>query len=181
VVSSGRPAQHVAAALAALGLVLGAPSAAAASPEARVKAAYLYKLASFVRWPDDTARGGEFRLCVAGNNDVAAALRDLVRGQRVLGMPVTVATIEASAAGQAHGCEVLFVGRGREASQALLAAADRQPVLTVADRNGGTRGGVVDFILRDGKVRFIIDRTVARRQGLELSSKLLDIALAVEG
>ena len=38
-------------ALAALGLALSAAGASAATPEAEVKAAYLYKLASFVRWP----------------------------------------------------------------------------------------------------------------------------------
>ena len=53
-------------------------------------------------------------------------------------------------------------------------------MLTVADPNGGTRGGVIDFVIRDGKVRFAIDRTLARRQRLELSSKLLEIAVAVE-
>jgi hypothetical protein len=52
-------------------------------------------------------------------------------------------------------------------------------VLTVGDRNNGTRGGVVDFVLRDGRVRLAIDRGAADDQHLELSSKLLDVALTV--
>ena len=40
----------------------------AAPTEAEVKAAYLYKLASFVRWPDGGA--GAFRICVAGRSDI---------------------------------------------------------------------------------------------------------------
>ena len=156
------------------GIVLGASPAAAVSPEARVKAAYLYKLASFVRWPDETARRGEFRMCVAGSNEVAGALRDLVRGQRVSGAPVVVASLAENRTSEARSCHVLFVARGREAAKTLMGAASGSPVLTVADRNGGTSGGVIDFIVRDGKVRFMIDRSLARRQQVELSSKLLD-------
>ena len=46
-------------ALAALLVVWAAP-AGGATPEAEVKAAYLYKLASFVRWPDEGSFGGAF-------------------------------------------------------------------------------------------------------------------------
>ena len=166
--------------VAGAGLMFAAAPAIAASAEAKVKAAYLYKLASFVRWPDGAGRRGEFRMCVAGSNEVAGALRDLVRGERVLGVPVTVATLAASRSGDARSCHILYVARGRETAQALTGAVSGAPVLTVADRNGGTSGGVIDFMVRDGKVRFMIDRALARRQKVELSSKLLDIALAVE-
>jgi len=159
---------------------LSGPGARAQTPEAQVKAAYLHKLASFVRWPASDRRAGDFRFCVAGRSDVAAVLRDLVRGERVAGRPLEVVTLTADQQDRARTCHVLFLGRGPETARALISAAAREPVLTVGDRNGGTRGGVIDFVLRDGKVRFLIDRELARRQELELSSKLLDVALAVE-
>lgn len=176
----GRSIMRISATAAALGFTLSSPPASAASAEAKVKAAYLYKLASFVRWPDGAGPRGQFKMCVAGSNEVAVALRGLVRGERALGAPVTVATLAASQAGDARSCHILYVARGRETAQALAGAVSGAPVLTVADRNGGTRGGVIDFVVRDGKVRFMIDRGLARRQRVELSSKLLDIALAVE-
>lgn len=176
----GRSITRIACGIAALGIVLASAPASAASPEARVKSAYLYKLASFVRWPDAT-RGGEFRLCVAGNNEVALALRSLVSGERVLGLPVTVATLDPKAPAQARNCQVVYVGRGREAARAIMGAVDGLPILTIGDRNAGSDGGVIDFVVRDGKVRFIIDRGFARKQRLELSSKLLDIAVEVSG
>ena len=176
----GRSAIRIACALAALGVVLASRPVSAASPEERVKSAYLFKLASFVRWPDD-ARHGEFRLCVAGSNEVTLALRSLASGERVLGLPVTVATIDPKASAQARNCQVVYVGRGREAARSIMGAVDGLPVLTVGDRNAGSQGGVIDFVVREGKLRFIIDRGLARKQRLELSSKLLDIALAVSG
>ena len=164
--------------MAAFGLALAAQPAAAASPEERVKAAYLYKLASFVRWPNESGR--EFRVCVAGSGEVVDVLRVLVRNERIQGAPVVIESLRAEQATRVRTCQILYLARGPTTAQSLLAAAEGSPVLTVADRNGGTRGGVIDFVIRDGKVRFAIDRTLARRQRLELSSKLLEIAVAVE-
>ena len=51
-------------------------------------------------------------------------------------------------------------------------------MLTVCDRSNGTRGCVVEFVLRDGKVRFALDRARADRRRLELSAKLLAVAVS---
>jgi hypothetical protein len=156
---------------------LGAAPAPAATPEAEVKAAYLYKLASFVRWPEGADIGSTFKVCVSGRSDVAGVLDQLVRGQQVAGRPIVIEQLRSAQADRARGCQVLFVGRG---SPTLFSATRGLPVLTVGDRNNGTRGGVVDFLLRDGRVRLAIDRSTANAQHLELSSKLLDVAAVVE-
>ena len=150
-----------------------------ATPEAEVKAAYLFKLASFVRWPANGA-DGNFKFCVAGRDDVAGVLQQLVRGQQVGGRALAVAEVSAGQADQAKNCQVLFLWRGPETARALVSATRGLPVLTVGDRNNGTRGGVVDFVLRDGHVRLAIDRGDADARHLELSSKLLDVAVAVD-
>jgi hypothetical protein len=160
------------------GLAAISGTADSATPEAEVKAAYLFKLASFVRWPGDDG-GGSFKFCIAGRDDVAGVLQQLVRGQQVGGRALAVAQVTASQADQAKDCQVLFLGRGPETARALLSATRGLPVLTVGDRNNGTRGGVVDFLLRDGHVRLAIDRGDADARHLELSSKLLDVAVAV--
>ena len=164
----------------AFALVLGHVPAAAASTEAQVKAAYLYKFASFVRWPENATRRSTFRLCVAGRGDIVGALRELVRGQQIEGRPVEIQSVSARQSDRAAGCNVLFFGRGAQTARGLSSATDRYPVLTVGDRNSGTGGGVIDFTVRDGKVRFVVDQDLARTRGLELSSKLLDVALAVD-
>lgn len=157
-------------------LLLFAPPAPAAPAEVQVKAAYIYKFASFVRWPDE---GGSeaFRICVSGRSDIATVLQDLVRGQRVAGRPVTVAQVAGGRGDQARGCRILYLGRGSETANALIKATDGAPVLTVCDRSGGTRGGVIEFVLRDGRVRFAVNRSLADRRRLELNAKLIEVAV----
>lgn len=160
------------------GLTIISGTGDAATPEAEVKAAYLFKLASFVRWP--AGAGGDFKFCIAGRADVAGVLQQLVRGQQVDGRPLAVAQVTAAQGNQAKDCQILFLGRGPETARALLAVTRGLPVLTVGDRNNGTSGGVVDFLIRNGHVRLAIDRSDADNRHLELSSKLLDVAVAVD-
>lgn len=149
----------------------------AATPEVQVKAAYLFKLAAFVRWPSPATEA--FRICVAGRADIAGSLVALTRGQQVDGKSIAVVQLAPAQAGDASGCQVLFVGRGADTARAMLKASAGNPVLTVTDRNGGTRGGVIEFMVAGGKVRLSIDRSEASSHKLELSSKLMDVAAEV--
>jgi len=158
-------------------LTLAAP-AQTATPEAQVKAAYLLKFASFVRWPAG-ADAGPVRLCVAGRSDVASVLRTLAGAETVGGRPVAVMELRAGDA-QARSCAIAYLGRGAEAGRSLMTAIGRAPVLTVTDRSGGTRGGAVEFVAVGGRVRFVIDRSEAESRRLELSSKLLEAAAEVQ-
>lgn len=159
-------------------LLAGSGALPAATPEVQVKAAYLFKLAAFVRWPPDAAAANPFRICVAGRSDIAGSLATLTRDQLVDGKRVSVVTL---AAGQdASACQMLFLGRGAETARTMLKATAGGPVLTVTDRTGGTRGGVIEFMLESGKVRLSVDRSAASSHKLELSSKLMDAAAEVK-
>lgn len=153
--------------------------ALAATAEAQVKAAYVYKLASFVRWPENAAATDDFRLCVSGRRDVAGVLQELVRGQRIGGQSVAVVQLDA-AGEQARSCRVLFVGRAGATATGLLERTETAPVLTICDRTTGSRGCVIEFVSQGGKVRFTLDRARAERRRLELSAKLMDVAVGAQ-
>jgi hypothetical protein len=56
----------------------------------------------------------------------------------------------------------------------------RLPILTVGDISGFSRdGGIVEFFLQTGKVRFDINLSAARHSRLKISSQLLKVARIV--
>jgi hypothetical protein len=150
----------------------------AATPEVEVKATYLFKLAAFVRWPDALADGDPFRICVAGRTDIAGALTSLVRDQQVGGSRLAVVQLVAEQ--DARGCQMLFVGRGAATARSMVKATSGNPVLTITDRSGGTHGGIIEFVTASGKVRLAVDRGAAEARRLQLSSKLMDVAVEVK-
>ena len=157
---------------------LGGTACAADLPlEYAVKASYLYKFAPFVQWPPsafDTPTS-PLAICITGPDPFGPALSEAVRGQRVNGHPIVVRRVENVRPGIA--CQILFVGGG-EASEALQAVA-HEPILTVTDHNRSGVGGMIQFVMVSGRVRFMIDQAAAQESGIAISSKLLGLAVSV--
>lgn len=149
--------------------------------EYAVKASYLYKFAPFVQWPSQAfpAPDSPLTICVAGEDPFGAMLDEAVHRQRVNGRALVVhrmTTIEPGVT-----CHVLFVGKSAAQSpNEMLLAVAGQPVLTVTDRSRGIGGGMIQFVLVGGRVRFAINMAAAQDSGIQISSKLLGLAVKVE-
>ena len=153
------------------------PAAAAAPPsDLAVKAAFLTKFPAYVAWPA-AARprpGAPLQICLVGGDPFGRLIDEAARGQQVDGHPLQVRRLDA--AGQAAGCHIAFV-EGR--SPSLLQGLQGRPVLTVTDARAGAQGGMIHFVIHQGRVRFNIDEALAARSGVGISSRLLGIALSV--
>lgn len=153
---------------------------AAAEPtvEHRVKAAMLFNFTRFIAWPG--AGGPELSLCVVGEDPLTAAL-DGIHGKETGDRTVTV----RPAVSPAHlaRCHMAFISRSEAASlPPLLDALKARPVVTVSDIPGFVeRGGMVELVVVEGKVRFEVNIGAAEQAGLRFSSKLLRLARQVVG
>jgi len=169
---------RVSVALLALLAAAGGGAARGAQPiEYAIKASYLYKFAPFVQWPATAFETptAPLSICIAGTDPFGPALSEAVRGQRVNGHPIVVRRIDAVRPGLT--CQILYVG-GEDTSAALQAVA-HEPILTVTDRNRGGSGGMIQFVMMAGRVRFSIDQAAALGSGIAISSKLLGLAVSV--
>ncbi|MGH8214389.1 MAG: YfiR family protein [Rhodanobacteraceae bacterium] len=170
-------------------LLLAGAEAFAQSPppnvslEYAVKATYLYKMAPFVNWPPDTftSPAAPFEICVLGQDPFHGFLEKAVAGRGLGSHPFAVHHLETAAAGA--GCQIVFIAYSRAAEvRTALRVFDGKPVLTVTDSDAVDGGGcVVQFVMDNGHVRFEVDNAAAVRNQLAISSKLLDLALAVKG
>jgi len=150
------------------------------SLEYAVKATYLYKLAPFVNWPPTTFSAADepFRICVAGDDPFGDYLQKAVAGRSLGTHPFEVRRIDVLSPDA--GCQIVFISHlsSQSVRQALDAVSGR-PVLTVVDSTAPRQGGIVQFVIRRGRVRFVIDTDEAARNHITISSKLLNLAVAV--
>lgn len=162
---------------AALALCLGMPVAAPAGTplETTVKATYLYKLAPFVTWPDNGS--GPFSICIVGQDPFGVQLDRAIAGQSLGGRPFQLLRMDTI--GPKSLCQIAYLGGSRDQSVAgALHAVRGKPILTVTDE--GEAPGIVEFAVRENRVRFRIDQAAAADNGLAISSKLLSLALTVK-
>lgn len=141
------------------------------------KAALVFNFAKFTSWPGRSLSGAStsFNLCTVGNDPLVDAMQGLT-GKTVKSRPVRV-THWAPDMG-AEVCHLLYVADS--ASQYLTEikiALALEPVLTVSEIPGfATDNGIVELYRSAGRTRFIINLNMARALGLEMSSRLLNLA-----
>jgi hypothetical protein len=160
--------------LAAAAALSALPAPAAAPPsDLAVKAAFLTKFPAYVAWPAGARPrpGGPVQICLVGGDPFGRLLDEAARGQQIDGHPLLVRRLDA--AGQASGCHVAYVHGG------IASGLEGRPVLTVTDARGGAQGGMIHFVIHQGRVRFNIDQAQAAKSGVGISSRLLSLALSV--
>lgn len=158
----------------------GAVSLAAQNVSAPdLAAAFLFNFVKFTTWPADVLWGDSpIVVCVSGS-DVADSLVQLTRNQRVDGHPLSIR--RANLDRPLDGCHVVY-GAALDATRAqeLLRAASGRPILTVSDSaDFAMRGGVANFFVDDGRMRFAVNPAAAERARLRISSRLLTLAKVV--
>jgi hypothetical protein len=167
--------------------LLGAPAARAAAPAApskeyQLKAVFLFNFAQFVDWPARAYKDAQSPcvIGVLGDDPFGAYLDNLVRGERSSTKhPIVVQRYRRVE--DIGDCHVLFIC-GSEAGRmdAILAGLKGRSILTVGDVDDFTRlGGIVRFVIEQGKIRLRINVEAARAADITISSYVLRLATIV--
>jgi len=151
--------------------------------EYQVKAAFLYKFATYVRWPARTgAEATPFVIGVIGRDPFGRDLDAVMKGQNIRGRAIVVKRVTQPE--EALRCDILFIGSSeRERLRALLTSLRDAPVLTVGDMDRFAElGGMINLTTtEDNHIRFDINKGAIDRAGLKVASSLLGLARIVQG
>ena len=153
-----------------------------ASKEYQIKAAFLLNFIQFVEWPPTVFTNADepFRIGVLGENPFGTALAETVQGETINNHKIIVQYAEGIK--DLKDCQTIFISKSeRKKVGEILAELDSRAVLTVSEIEGFARsGGNINFYLEDKKVRFEINPTAARREGLKVSSQLLSLGKIIQ-
>ena len=145
--------------------------------EYHLKAAFLYNFAKFTEWPASAFPdpAAPLHLCVLGDNPFGTALRAL-DGRTVNVRPLAARHVRDVR--DLSGCHMVFVSAtGSKRLLQDLGQVESRPLLTVGDSPGFARaGGMIGLKIVDGRIKFEINVTSARRKGLWFDVRLLRLA-----
>ncbi len=146
--------------------------------EFQVKAAYLFNFGKFVRWPAGAGQGS-LEICVLGKNPLGSVLEVTVKGESIDGKQVHSRAI--SNPQEASRCNILYVSDSEEGRlPAILPTAKHGGILTVSDiPHFVERGGMIEFVNQQDRIRFAINTDTIEDAGLSVSSELLKVAAKV--
>jgi hypothetical protein len=148
--------------------------------EPALKAAFIYNFVQFTNWPADLLPAtAPFVICVLGEAAVGDALERTVKGRGFAGHGINVSRVTVE--GALRSCHLVYISGGTQKdAAAIVTVLAGAPVLTISDvRDFARRGGMADFFVENGKMRFNINLEAAKRARLQFSSKLLTLARLV--
>ncbi len=152
--------------------------------EYKVKAAYLYNFTKFITWPDK--HSDTFNLCILGADRFVTLLKPLEQ-RTAMGKPIHLKRLDAIQ--QAGPCDILYIddaatlgGGSKQPLPAVFYDGSLDGILTVSSQPSfAPRGGMIGFILSDGKIRLQVNLAELKKNGLKISAKLMEVAELVEG
>ena len=155
------------------------PAAEDHALENAVKAAYLYKFGGYVTWPRDNA-DSPLVIGVAGADGIAEELQKIASAGTAKARPLIVRRIRPDES--LAGLDMVFAGPLKHAElTSLLAKTHDLPILTVTDSDDGySLGSMINFVLIDDKLRFVVALGPASRASLKISALMLAAAYKVE-
>ena len=148
--------------------------------EYKVKGAFIYNFTKFIKWPPEVwEQNMAFTIGLFEADRFGPAL-EVFGGKTVFGKEVKIkhfASIDTI-----EFCHVLFIGSSkRNRIQNILGSLKEQSILTIGESERFIElGGIINFVIVDGKVKFEINREEARRSNLKISSDLLSLALNLQ-
>ncbi len=150
-----------------------------AQESSKVYTGFIYHFTKYIKWPSNM-QSGNFVIGVIGGDDIASELESLASSKKVGSRSIKIEKF--SSAADMGSCHIVFVGNGKSSQMAsVVSKAKSNSTLVVTESAGATeKGSVINFIPKDGKVRFELSLASAKSHGLVVSSDLSRLAIVVD-
>lgn len=181
-----RKVPFIVACVVCLSLIAAAPSHAqntdsSDSSEYLIKAGFTYNFAKLMEWPSGafTQSDSPIVIGVLGTDPFNGTLDQVLKGKQANGRAFEVKHLKWGA--DLRGCNILFVSDSETAHlDELFHSIKGLPILTIGETPGfAQRGGIINFVVEDNRVRFEIDVDAAKQANINISSRLLSLATIV--
>lgn len=149
-----------------LGLLI--QPAYAQNQEAKIQALFILKFIDNISWPQDRK---DVIIGVLGKSDVLTELEVRLQAKNPNGI-----VIKKISSAEAANCDVIFLSKQESASlSAVNAALKGKSILIISETDLSRKGSGISFIQEDGKLNFIVNKSVIESNGLKVSNTLLTL------
>jgi len=150
-----------------------------------LKAVYSFKFGKFSEWPENKLNTSQsaFGFCILGENPFSQAALETIEGEFVKGLKLKIMIYDSGLLSNEalDQCHILYISQSEKKHQrTILLGLLKKPILTVSDIHGFCqKGGMITLININQQIQFEINPAAITRAGLEMSSKLIELAKIV--
>lgn len=145
----------------------------------KIKSVFIYNFTKYIQWPAiDSSK--VFVIGVFGNSKITLPLQKIAEKKTVYERKIQIKqfyNIE-----NIDECHILFVSSTEhELISDILQKIKRKNILTVGEIDEfSIKGGIINLVLIDGKIKFEMNLKALDRAGLSAGSQLLKLAILID-
>jgi hypothetical protein len=146
--------------------------------EYKVKAIFLYNFTRFIDWPNNAFASNEepFKIGIVGTDPFGVYLEETVRGEKVSGRSIVVERYKNMK--EIKNCHMLYINVTNQRDiKNIVTSVGEKKTLTISENPEFVKwGGMIRIYSDDNKIRIQINDAAARKAGIKISAKLLNVA-----
>ncbi len=141
---------------------------------------FIYNFTKYIKWPDNYNEG-RFVIGVLGNSDIYGSLESMASSKKKTGTGATLEVVKYGSVNEIGDCNILFVSENTVSSLAAIeTATSSKPILIITDTPGmATQGSIINFVEKDGKIKFELNQEKAASRQLVVSGSLTALAIVI--
>lgn len=150
-----------------------------------VKAGYIFKFIYFVNWPENTFQKSEstINFAIVGENPFGDSFKKIM-GKTINGNVLVIDEIKTDdLISNSSKYQIIFICSSElKQMSRILKTFDGKPVLTISDIDSFLdKNGMINFIVREGNIRFEINDSAIKNAGLNIRSAMKRQAVRIIG
>lgn len=146
--------------------------------EAHIKAVYIYNFSKYIEWPADY-RDGDFVIGVVnGSSAMIAELTKMAASKTAGSHKFVVKNFKS--AGEIDKCNILYIPESSngQLTEVLKKIKGKSTLLVTESVGDAKKGAAINFVLKNSKQEFELNKGNAERSKLVVSSSLSTLAVA---
>jgi len=151
------------------------------SQVSKYKAVFTINFIRYIGW-SEAAKQGDFVIGVIRDKEMVDYLTGMSKGKKFGYQNIVIKEFKSPS--DVSYCQVLFIPETINISKNAATIIDKlggKNSLIITEKNGATKyGSMINFVIRDDKLKFEIHKDNASRFGLQISSKLENMAAAIK-
>ncbi len=149
-------------------------------PNLQFKKSFIWAFTKYIEWPSSYA-SGEFVIGVLGDDPLATYLSQLKdKYGDVDGQKISIQTF--ANVSKIEKCHILYIPETKSGLlNSVISKLQGKSTLIITEGEGlAKQGAIINFVVRDSKIKFEINKKTAESYSLQVSSVLSDLGILVE-
>ncbi|MCK4663549.1 MAG: YfiR family protein [Bacteroidales bacterium] len=146
--------------------------------EAKYKAIFIYNFTKHFEWPA-AYKTGDFIIGVLGNPLIISELEKITTSKKVGTQTIVVKRYKTPA--EISKCHILFVplSKSKLIGECTSQLSNSNTLIVTEKKGLIQQGATINFVVKEGKIKFEFKKSTASKYGLKVSSYLEKLAIIV--